>query len=535
MEGQHQRSENNRRRSAAVVGIVIVLIAISLAIISPWTVTRPLAACDDLQLAETERSRTLLKATLTHTIATTATELEDIRSETMGTEALLAIASADLTEDQSDLEGDQAELTAGSDELADVDRRLSVAEENLKAARDAGADALVIDGLVVEVAAGNEQSRALGRLIAALNARIAGLNESIASLTATVGSTNDAVDDLVQREDLVRERFEAKYRARTALLSPMEREAEKVFIESEPQAVGDDHALLVTKIEVLDEFIDASGHRDAGESAQVFIAPRSSANLVPAVPVVKIDLGAHRYPTRVEVALESLGVGTAEEATNQSGNTDTLVASTVELPDQVEFFAEAGQLRRDEGIAIPAPQVSVWARRLGSAVMLSICVTPDGLDAGLYTGDVFLVDPSLNPTKVHIEIAAQSVFINWLYMLLLVVPAITLGYVWIKGRDTAGKNPWRMRPFLRWLKQNAVVAFVVGFAAVWATLQVPFNNRTWGSSLVNAAAVVGLGLVAAATAMTVVAGKVRGEDIDDPADQGDGEDQDREEEDSEPM
>jgi predicted acyltransferase len=85
------------------------------------------------------------------------------------------------------------------------------------------------------------------------------------------------------------------------------------------------------------------------------------------------------------------------------------------------------------------------------------------------------------------------------------------------------------------LKQNAVVAFVVGFAAVWATLQVPFNNRTWGSSLVNAAAVVGLGLVAAATAMTVVAGKVRGEDIDDPADQGDGEDQDREEEDSEPM
>jgi hypothetical protein len=62
-----------------------------------------------------------------------------------------------------------------------------------------------------------------------------------------------------------------------------------------------------------------------------------------------------------------------------------------------------------------------------------------------------------------------------------------------------------------------MAVLVVGFAAVWATLQVPFNNPTWGASWLTAAAVIGVGLVAAVTAMTVVAGRVVAEvHSDDP-------------------
>ena len=126
----------------------------------------------------------------------------------------------------------------------------------------------------------------------------------------------------------------------------------------------------------------------------------------------------------------------------------------------------------------------------------------------MYAGDVYIVDPSLNPAKVHLEVAAQSTWIFWLYSLVLFLPLLALAYLWITARISAGEDPWNLRHLMRWSRINVVAALVVGFTAVWATLQVPLNNQTWGSSVLNAVAVIGVGLVAAVTAMTVVAGKV---------------------------
>ena len=268
---------------------------------------------------------------------------------------------------------------------------------------------------------------------------------------------------------------------------------------------------LKTMVAILDESIN-------GRFA--FPAARSNVNLVPADPVVYIELGGHRFPTMVQVPLESVSLGIIEDATVLPDDAGTVLVSTGELPDKAEFLTSAGQLRRNEDISIPEHEVMVWARRMDTFVMLSVCVTPDGLDAGQYAGDVYLLDPSLNPTKVRVEVTAQSPFINWLYVLLFLVPASALFYVWVNSRYTAGESPWKWGPFWNWLSQNAVIALVVGFAAVWAALQGPFNNPTWGSSLVGAVVVIGVGLVAAMTAMTVVAGRADQKGIDSP-DKGD--------------
>ena len=158
------------------------------------------------------------------------------------------------------------------------------------------------------------------------------------------------------------------------------------------------------------------------------------------------------------------------------------------------------------------------ARRLGSVLLLDVCITPDAeLDAGQYTGDVYLVDPSINPVRIPVEVTAQSRLINYLYLLLVLSPVIAFGYIWTTGRISAGATPWSSKEFWKWTGQNFIICFAVGFAAVWATLQVPFNNQTWGSSVLSAAAVVGVGLVAAVTAMTAVAGRIiEGADPEEP-------------------
>lgn len=353
------------------------------------------------------------------------------------------------------------------------------------------------------------------------DSRVAAFNESIASLTESVVSLSAAIEALDQRREVLLAKFEAKYRARSALLTPAAAEAERLWAQSEILALqgfrrvdGKDRERLEMMVAIL---VESVSDRFA------FPGPRSDVNLVPAVSVVSIDLGAHRFPTRVEVALETLSLGDTENATADAG---AVVISDTDLPDKAEFLTEAGQLRRTEGIAIPAQAVSVWARRLGNFVMLSVCITPDGLDAGQYAGDVYLLDPSLNPMKVHVEVTAQSVFINWLYVLLVLVPISALFYVWVNSRYTAGESPWKWSAFWKWLSENAVIALVVGFIAVWAALQGPFNNPTWGSSLVGSAAVIGVGLVAAMTAMTVVAGRARGHGIDSEDDGTDTQDED---------
>lgn len=245
-----------------------------------------------------------------------------------------------------------------------------------------------------------------------------------------------------------------------------------------------------------------------------FILPGSRMNLVPRSPVVRMGLGSRRDPSRVEVVLEnSLPSDVTGSAADSTASSDT-GASAIELPDRAIYFSEAGQLRRPDDVAIPPEQINVWTRRVGSVAVMSVCVMPEGLDPGLYVGDVHLVDPSLNPVRVQVEIAAQAEYMFVLYALLLLSPLFAMVYVWATARFHAEQNPWDGRAFNNWFSRNAVIALVVGFGAVWASLQVPFNNPTWGASLIPAAAVIGVGLIAAATVMTAVVGPVVGDHID---------------------
>jgi hypothetical protein len=249
-------------------------------------------------------------------------------------------------------------------------------------------------------------------------------------------------------------------------------------------------------------------------NASWFTPPRSAVNLTPNNPVSKISLGSDRDARRVQVILSSeLGTSAAESETDaeQSGQ-----EQSAELPDVVELLSVTGQFRRSEGVEIPADQMEVWTRRISPVrAVMTVCITPgDQLDAGNYTGNVFLVDPAVNNVTVPVEVKAQSHIINILYGLLIISPILAFLYVWATARYTADADPWDWDAFWNWTEKNFILAFALGFAAVWATLQVPFNNPTWGSSVLNAAAVVGVGLVAAVTAMTAVTGVVVGDSID---------------------
>jgi hypothetical protein len=225
--------------------------------------------------------------------------------------------------------------------------------------------------------------------------------------------------------------------------------------------------------------------------------------------VAVITLGSDRDPRRVEIVLEQVSASTSEEG--ESTEADSPARTEIaQLPTTPTYLVHVGQLQRSNGLEIPADDVHAWARWVGPVVLLDVCVDPDArLDPGRYTGDVYLIDPALSPVRIAVEVTAQSTWINWLFVLLIASPLAAFAYVWVVSRHSAGVTPWDRGEFRRWAGQNLVLCFAIGFASVWATLQVPFKNPTWGSSVLGAAGVIGVGLVAAVTAMTAVAGRVR--------------------------
>lgn len=298
---------------------------------------------------------------------------------------------------------------------------------------------------------------------------------------------------------------------------------EAELAKAERDGDGEQITALTNAIALLEEKVVSladpfwSGRQSLSEDAGHYLPPRSNANLVPRTALARIDLGSVRHPGRVEIVLENANAVAADASTvsTDGGETD---AASLELPDKARYFTEAGQFRRSTGPEISSDKIQVWTRRMGTFAVMSICITPDGLDAGMYEGDVYVIDPSMSPARVHVELAAQMEYMNLVYALLVISPILALFYLWAKSRHSAGVYPWDWGAFWRWVKENGMLAIVVGFVAVWATLQVPFNNPTWGSSLLNAAAVIGVGLVAAVTAMTAVAGTVRGKGIDKESD-----------------
>ena len=349
-----------------------------------------------------------------------------------------------------------------------------------------------------------ELSQSQELLVSDLTSQIATLDTQIATLDTQIATLDTRLEELKQEEQVLSDVTES-------VNAPSDATTEqKMDVQAEREVAEEN----LSSLQLQRDQKDAALTRAETGDASKFTPPRSSVNLTPNNPVSKISLGSDRDARRVEVILSSeLGTSAAD---SESDAEQPSQEQSAELPDVVELLSITGQFRRSEGVEIPSDQMEVWTRRISSVrAVMTVCITPgDQLDAGNYTGDVFLVDPAVNHVTVPVEIKAQSHIINILYGLLIISPILAFVYVWATARHAAGAEPWDWNSFWNWTEKNFILAFALGFAAVWATLQVPFNNPTWGSSVLNAAAVVGVGLVAAVTAMTAVTGVVRGAGID---------------------
>lgn len=256
------------------------------------------------------------------------------------------------------------------------------------------------------------------------------------------------------------------------------------------------------------------------EPLRAWSPARSSITFSPDVAVAKIHFGSTRNAKRVEIRL------VPQNETPEGGEVTVEEAAAAPIPDLFWFYSDTDQLRRNSGLEIPAEQVTTWARRYGEDVFLNICINPNSaLDAGKYVGSVHIADATIRPVSIPVEVTAQSMMTSWILWTLLFAPILAFLFVWIKLRHAANEDPSLLatvhgsvtlaHPFRKWIKSNFILSFVVGVGAVWATLQVPLSNETFGDSLIKAAAAVVVTLVAAVGAITPVVGKVRGDEIGD--------------------
>lgn len=228
----------------------------------------------------------------------------------------------------------------------------------------------------------------------------------------------------------------------------------------------------------------------------------SAVNLQVANSIDPLRFDSDRGSKRQEIILS----GSDRLVAEQSVTTEDDGRGTEQrLPNKATYVTDIGQLVSDDFDEIARSDVEVWARRVGPDVLLSVCIDPRSeLKAGSYKGMAYLVDPSLNTVQIPLEITAQFQWIDSLYFLLLVFPLVAMVYVWYTFNQS---SPFKPDALMRWVKNHFVVLYGIGFASVWAALQVAFNNPTWGSSLFSSVAVIGGGLVAAVTAMTTIAGR----------------------------
>ncbi len=342
----------------------------------------------------------------------------------------------------------------------------------------------------------DSETTELDAQIAAVKLAKTAKEQDLAELEA-VGTQNEADVEAASGKTAATDALNAQILSLQDEIAVLEQDLARLEAEKDNNQLGRERAVAA---------------RDADKppfDADPYSPPRTSLNLQPQEPVTVITLGSDRGPKRAEIVLEQVSTTTSDEAESTDAES-TVRTDVAQLPTKPTFLVSAGQFQRSNGLEIPAEDIHAWARWVGSVVLLDVCVDPDArLDPGRFTGDVYLIDPTISPVRVSVEVTAQSTWINWSFLLLFISPLAAFGYVWVVSRHSAGVTPWNMEEFKKWAAQNLVLCLAIGFAAVWATLQVPFNNPTWGSSVIGAAGVIGVGLVAAVTAMTAVAGRVR--------------------------
>jgi chemotaxis protein histidine kinase CheA len=462
-----------------VIGMVIAVVMISVGAFGVAKARKPdlVVDCAQLRVDEFAKSQEFL-------IADLETQVDRLEDEKDLAADRKREADAAATAARSDAEAAQATADAAEAAKPAVQAAVEKADADATAARAAASAPDATEADEAEAAAAEEAAKEA--LAAATDAAAA----VIASSTAADNKATEAA-------------------AATAAAAAATAELEAV------------EAQLDQKIAAL-EYAQTAEPGDPAAAARKFSAPRSTVSFDSDVAVAKIHFGSTRNAKRVEIRLTpqtevAEGGATNEQAAEQ--------AATAPLPDTYWFVSDTDQLRRNSGLEIPADQVTTWARRFGDQVFLSVCIDPtSAVDAGKYEGSIHIVDPTMRQVSVPIEVTAQSVLINWILWTLLIAPVLAFLFVWIKLRHAANEDSSLLvnvadkgvslaPPFKKWIQSNFILAYVVGVGAVWAALQVPLNNVTFGDSLIKAAAAVVVTLVAAVGAITPVVGKVRGDEL----------------------
>ncbi|MGI9612727.1 MAG: metalloregulator ArsR/SmtB family transcription factor [Acidimicrobiales bacterium] len=474
-----------RIRRRPVAGVAIVSAVLIVAVGGPFAfglVPEPeVTDCEVLRSIDEENSRKALRA--------------DIQDQIAAELPLLQSSQAQLLEQKDVL----------NDQLTETGESLDEARSNLEAeSQKETPDPQIVEEFTREIGLLEERRTALEGELAALRADVQNRLAQMRVKTSTLVEINEA---LAEALGLQRARLEASIDRQLHASEIEELKGDEAQLEEDNKMLQGDQDQRESDV-ILATAISKADITSAAATASPI---RSSANLQPTKPVALIEFGADREPQRVEIAFESSDFVTSEAEPTTAASE----VKAVELPERAVYFTAPGQLSRPDGTEIYPNQIFLWARRLGPTILMSVCISPEAnLPAGRYEGNVYLVDPSLDSVKVPVQVTAQFKWIDLLYYLLPILPLLALLYVWYIGRVAAEESPWDTEPFIRWLKINFVLLFAIGFASVWATLQVAFTNPTWGSSLFGAAAVAGGSLVAAVTAVTAVAGRVRGHSID---------------------
>jgi hypothetical protein len=192
--------------------------------------------------------------------------------------------------------------------------------------------------------------------IASLSEEVGSLTEAITTLTVDIGTLDDEMASLARREAALVATIEAKYLARSAMLSTDGRKAELaqaradlgiwtaelLVIEdigagrSQSDAIISHIGVLDLRIATLIEPVWALDSESNDGISRAYVTPQSDVNLVAAIPVSRVNLGSHRETSKVEVVLTSASIGASEESSAEAVESGATVAPNVELPDKAQ-------------------------------------------------------------------------------------------------------------------------------------------------------------------------------------------------------
>jgi hypothetical protein len=159
------------------------------------------------------------------------------------------------------------------------------------------------------------------------------------------------------------------------------------------------------------------------------------------------------------------------------------LASSLPSPDDPLDVLE-GDFTRDDSATIPPAQVQTYQLLGRTEHRLFVCIDPDGVPPGSYTGSVTIDDPRLatSPVPVTVTIQYQGIFLVLLGTALVFVAALFFKWATVRrGDDRPVFYRRALGDFWRWLLDMivGVLAAVVAAAGIFNAQYL--ENPSWGT------------------------------------------------------